>query len=128
MLDVTCRASLVLRAAFTIFLLLLAVFAVQGCGRRSPTEPTFDYVHVDAGPPIAVGDTVRVFAGTYTAYGFLLRWDGHVDWAISDSTIARLEPTSRADERIARGLRVGTAIIRATISGKSDEADLRVIP
>ncbi|MEO6331911.1 MAG: hypothetical protein ABIV11_06705 [Gemmatimonadaceae bacterium] len=81
-----------------------------------------------SGQRVVVGDTVRVFAGTYTAYGYLRRWDGDVAWAIADSTIARLEPTSRADERLARGLRVGTTTIRATIAGKADESPLNVVP
>lgn len=128
MCDLRSRANLVVRDPFFASLLLVASLVAGGCGSRSPTEPRFARVLVDAGPPIAVGDTTRVFAGTYSTYGVLMRWDGDVAWTISDATIARLEPTSRADERIARGLRVGTVTIQATIAGKSGQSPLHVVP
>ncbi len=106
--------------------------AAIGCGGRAPVGPCFDKVDVSvasAGQRVAVGDTVKVSAATYVGPNdALVRCGGDIAWAISDSTIARLEPTSRAAERIARGLRVGTVTIQATIAGRTGQSPLNFVP
>lgn len=128
--DVKTCAAPAAYYAYARYALVATVLLAGGCGRRSPLDPCFDHVNLDMnrGGQIAVGDTARFHAGTYTLYGFLVYCDPAVVWAVSDSTVVRLEPTSRADERIARGLRVGTVTIRATIDGKTDQLPLNVVP
>lgn len=121
-----------MRHSHAMCMRLLAVLIVIGGCRQSPVSPCADDVGVrvsSGGQKVAVGDTVRVSAALYnSAFGFFTSCRGDYVWTISDSTIARLEPTSRNDERIARGLRVGTVTIRAAIDGKTGQSPLNVVP
>jgi hypothetical protein len=131
MRDVTSRAPAVCRSAYAASLLLVAILVGIGCGSKSPVGPCFDNVAVSVssgGQQVALGDTVTVSASTYTAYGTRVACSDQIAWVISDSTIAGLEPTPRPDKRIARGLRVGTVTIQATIDGKSGQSPLHVVP
>lgn len=118
-----------MRVVYAACLLCPLLLSGSACGRSSPAEPEFDHVAVQiARGRISVGDTVTVYVGAYTAFGYRVGWTGRVTWTVSDSTVARLEPTDKADKKLARGLRVGTVTIQATIAGKTGQSPLHVVP
>ena len=96
-------------------------------------------ISVDHGAIVEVGDTVRLSAtGSVDGLIGLFSYDRLLDasWAISDPTIAQLQPlpppppedSSTPTRTLVRGRRPGTVTVTATARGLSGEAPVRVIP
>ncbi len=96
-------------------------------------------ISVEHGAVVEVGDTVRLSAtGSVDGIIGIFSYDRLLDasWAISDPTIAQLQPlplpppqdSSTPTRTLVRGRRPGTVTVTATARGLSGGAPVRVIP
>lgn len=78
--------------------------------------------------PMRPGDTVRVVVEASAANGDFLPVPSAVTWMSSRPDIVQLEPTAAREQRIARAINPGTAVLSVVMAGVTGQATLTIAP
>lgn len=106
-----------------------ATLGIAGC-KLSPAAPTFPVTYATvavSNGSLRVGDTTSAEGQAWSAQ-VLLRDPGSFIWSVGDSTIVHLEATASNKRVVVYGIKPGTTVIRATVSGVTGLGGISVVP